>query len=176
MYQLEVKRWLVAHQFPPTEGWEVTIDIDAMERGVAGNHPPDKQIIAAECESWLRNNGVQIVAHPLYGRADLVATHSSHGKFVVEVEGTSSRQREQAMYSALGQVLLSMGSEEKGIQYAVAVPDAPEWERQFQKVPARVLKLLELSLLLVSRSGVRHFGAEQTVAADRREDAPPTER
>lgn len=80
------------------------------------------------------------------------------------------------MYSALGQVLLSMGSNEPGVRYAVAVPDSPEWERQFQKIPARVLKLLNLSMLLVSQSGVRNFGAEQTVAADRREDAAPAER
>ena len=26
MYQLEVKRYLVEHQFPPIDGWEVTID------------------------------------------------------------------------------------------------------------------------------------------------------
>jgi len=33
MYQLEVKRWLVFYKFPAEEGWNVTIDIDAMERG-----------------------------------------------------------------------------------------------------------------------------------------------
>jgi hypothetical protein len=33
MYQLEVKRWLVFHKFPVQAGWDVTIDIDSMERG-----------------------------------------------------------------------------------------------------------------------------------------------
>jgi hypothetical protein len=101
VYQLEVKRWLVVHRFPPREGWNVTVDIDAMERGVVGQHPPDKRAIAADCEPWLRQTGVNTVAHPLYGRADLVAEKVGHGTFVVEIEGDSSRQKEQAMYSAL---------------------------------------------------------------------------
>ena len=32
MNQLEVKRWLMEHRFPPSEGWYLTVDIDAMER------------------------------------------------------------------------------------------------------------------------------------------------
>jgi len=58
MYQLEVKRWLVAHRFPVTDGWDVTVDIDSMERGAAGQHPPDKRSIATNCEAWLRGQGV----------------------------------------------------------------------------------------------------------------------
>jgi hypothetical protein len=85
MYQLEVKRWLVMNRFPPQDGWKVTVDIGAMERGIAGS-ATRKQAIAYECAAWLRNNGTEIVAHPLYGRADLVAVHPSHGTFVVEVE------------------------------------------------------------------------------------------
>ena len=49
MYQLEVKRWLVFHKFPAADGWDITIDIDSMERGEKGQHPPDKKEIAAEC-------------------------------------------------------------------------------------------------------------------------------
>jgi len=71
MYQLELKRWLVFHMFAVADGWDVTIDIDSMERGEKGQHPPNKRQIAAECEAWLRTRGVKIVAHPLYGRADL---------------------------------------------------------------------------------------------------------
>jgi hypothetical protein len=74
LYQLEVKRWLVAHSFPVAEGWTVTVDIDSMERGVVGQHPPEKKAVASECEKWLRNHGVKIDAHPVYGRADLVAS------------------------------------------------------------------------------------------------------
>jgi hypothetical protein len=91
MYQLEVKRWLVFHKFPAADGWDVTIDIDSMERGEKGQHLPDKKEIAAECEAWLRTQGVKIIPHPLYGRADLVAAKEGVGTIVVEVEGDSSK-------------------------------------------------------------------------------------
>ena len=134
-----------------------------MERGNGGQHPPEKKAIAAECETWLRDQGVNIVAHPLYGRADLVAEHEQQGTYVVEVEGKSSRQREQAMYSAIGQIVLSMGNPSPAIRYAVAVPDDEGWERQLKKIPARVFSLLSLELFLVSESAVRSIGAEQAV-------------
>src|SRR5262249_52544925 len=121
MYQLEVKRWLVFNKSPVGDRWDVTVDIDSMERGTKGQHPADKQARAAECESWLRSQGVKIVAHPLYGRADLVARKVGVGTFVAEVEGDSSRQKEQALYSALGQVVLSMRDPSPEITYALAV-------------------------------------------------------
>ncbi|MGB8508084.1 MAG: hypothetical protein WCD76_06755 [Pyrinomonadaceae bacterium] len=155
MYQLEVKRWLVFHKFPFADGWEVVMDIDAMERGEKGQQSPDKRGIAAECEAWLRAQGVKIVAHPVYGRADLVAAKESEGTFVVEIEGDSSRQKEQAMYSALGQVVLSMRDSSPLITYALAVPDSERWERQMRKVPAWICELLRLRLWLVSEAGVR---------------------
>ena len=155
MYQLEVKRWLVSHKFPIADGWDVTIDIDSMERGEKGQHPPDKRQIAAECEAWLRTQGVKIVAHPLYGRADLVAAKEGVGTIVVEVEGDSSKQKEQAMYSALGQVVLSMRDPSPQITYALAVPDSEQWERQLTKVPTQIQDLLRLQLWLVSAISVR---------------------
>lgn len=155
MYQLQVKRWLVFHKFPVADGWDVTIDIDSMERGEKGQHPPDKRQIAAECETWLRTQGVKIVAHPLYKRADLVAAKEGVGTLVVEIEGDSSRQKEQAMYSALGQVVLSMGDPSTQITYALAVPDSEQWERQLKKVHNRIRELLRLQLWLVSETGVR---------------------
>ena len=155
MYRLEVKRWLVFHKFSVADGWDVTIDVDSMERGEKGQHPPEKRAIAAECESWLRRQGVKIVAHPLYGRADLVAAKEGVGTIVVEVEGDSSRQKEQAMYSAIGQLVLSMRDPPPQITYALAVPDTEQWEQQLKKVPARIQKLLLLELWLVSTAGVR---------------------
>jgi hypothetical protein len=155
MYQLEVKRWLVFHKFPVADGWGVVVDIDAMERGVKGQHPPDKREIAAECEVWLREQGVKVIAHPIYGRADLVAAKESEGTVVVEVEGDSSRQKEQAMYSALGQVVLSMRDSSPQITYALAVPDSDQWERQMRKVPGWICEMLRLRLWLVSETGVR---------------------
>lgn len=155
MYQLEVKRWLVFHKFAPADGWDVILDIDAMERDAKGQHAPDKRMIAAECEAWLRAQGVKIVAHPVYGRADLVATKEGEGTLVVEVEGDSSRQKEQAMYSALGQLVLSMKDDSPLMSYVLAVPNSEGWERQLKKVPARIRELLSLQLWLVSERGVR---------------------
>jgi hypothetical protein len=157
MYQLEVKRWLVAYRFPIAEGWEVTVDIDAMERGLAGQHPPEKKAVAQECESWLRLQGAKLVGHPLYGRADLVASKDGLGTFVVEAEGDSSRQKEQALYSALGQIVLSMGDSSPTISYGLAVPDSAQWEAQLRKIPQRVRDILKLELLLVSQHGVRQL-------------------
>ncbi len=159
MYQLEVKRWLVAYRFPVVEGWKITVDIDSMERGVAGKQPPDKRAIAFECERWLQQQGVEIVAHPLYGRADLVASKDGC-TFVVEVEGDSSRQKEQAMYLALGQIVLSMRNPSTLISYGLAVPDSPQWEKQLKKIPPRVRDILKLNLFLVSETGVRQLEAE----------------
>lgn len=146
---------MVFYKFPVAEGWDVTIDIDSMERDEKGRHAPDKRAIARECETWLRAQGVKIVAHPLYGRADLVATKEGVGTLVVEVEGDSTKQREQAMYSALGQVVLSMGDPSSEITYGLAVPDSEHWERQLKKVPIRIRELLSLELWLVSKAGVR---------------------
>jgi hypothetical protein len=154
VYQLEVKKWLVAYRFPIAEGWDLTVDIDAMERGEKGQHSSEKKAIARECETWLREQGVKIVAHPLYGRADLVAQKES-GTFVIEVEGDSARQKEQAMYSALGQLVLSMHDLSPNITFGLAVPDTAKWGAQLMKIPLGVRNLLKLDLYLVSKEGVR---------------------
>jgi hypothetical protein len=120
-----------------------------------GAAPSRQKAIAAECEAWLRAQGVKIVAHQLYGRADLVALKEGAGTFVVEVEGDSSRQKEQAMYSALGQVVLSLGDPSPQITYGLAFPDSEQWVRQINKVPVRIRELLRLQLWLVSEAGVR---------------------
>ena len=124
MYQLEVKRYLVEHLFPPTDGWEVTVDVDAMERAKGGCHPPDKQERTRRAEDWLEGEGVRIGAHSHFGRADLVASKPGAATVVVEVEGHSSRQKEQALYSALGQAVLLMKTDGE-IRYGLAVPRYP---------------------------------------------------
>ena len=153
MYQLEVKQWLVSHLFPPTEGWKVFVDVDAMERARGGAHKSDKAARARKAESDLIALGVVIGVHPEFGRADIVAEHPTKGLYLVEVEGASSRQKEQALYSALGQLVLQMrGSPHK---FLLAVPDDPLWERQVKKVPAHARSVLGLSCVLVSSHGVR---------------------
>lgn len=157
MYQLEVKACLVAALFPPSEGWQVQVDIDAMERCNGGKHPLGKRERAAIAEARLYDLGVVIGKHAEFGRADVVATHPTRGTFVVEVEGTSSRQREQAMYSALGQTVLMMRDARISLSYALAVPDEPEWERQLRKISLHVTQLLRLRLYLVSDTAVREL-------------------
>lgn len=155
MYQLEVKRWLMEHRFPPSEGWSLTVDIDAMERANGGQHPAGKKEAAGVAEAALRSAGAHIVAHPIHGRADMVATKPGEPTYVIEVEGDSSRQKEQAMYSALGQLVLSMGSADENIKFMLAVPDSTEWERHLLKIPAGVKLQLNLDAVLVSVSGVQ---------------------
>jgi hypothetical protein len=153
LYQLEVKQWLVSYRFPPSDGWRVCVDIDAMERAKGGQHKPGKRERAGVAEAALVSMGVTIGAHPEFGRADIVAEHQKHGLFVVEVEGNSSRQREQAMYSALGQLVLQMHGTKHG--FVLAVPDELSWEKQLRKIPQHARDTLGLSCVLVSMQGVR---------------------
>lgn len=153
MYQLEVKRWLVTYCFPPNDGWKVQVDVDAMERAQGGQHKPGKAESARAAEDALLSMGACIGAHCEFGRADIVAEHPTKGLFIVEVEGTSSRQKEQAVYSALGQLVLQMHSRKH--KFVLAVPDDPAWEVQVKKIPGHARITLGLSCLLVSEHGVR---------------------
>jgi hypothetical protein len=135
VYQLEVKRWLIAYRFSPSAGWKVRVDIDAMERAKGGQHKPDKAKRARAAEDALVSMGATIGAHADFGRADIVAEHPKNGLFIVEVEGASSRQKEQAVYSALGQLVLQMHGRKHG--FVLAVPDEASWEKQLQKIPPR---------------------------------------
>ena len=151
MFQIEVKRWLVNYRFPPSGGWKVTVDIDSMERANGGTHVEGKAERAREAEAALIELGAKIGKHKTFGRADVVAEHDEHGLWLVEVEGQSSRQKEQAMYSALGQLVLQM----KGDPFhaALAVPSEPSWEKQLSKVPTHARQLLGLTFILVAPGG-----------------------
>jgi len=155
MYQLEVKHWLVAHRFPPNEGWRVRVDIDAMERARGGQQKPDKMARAKVAENALVTLGVSVGSHTEHGRADIVAEHLTHGAYIVEVEGSSSRQKEQAVYSALGQLVLQMHGGK--YHFLLAVPDDASWEKQLRKIPSHAKATLGLSCLLVSEGGVREI-------------------
>lgn len=157
MYQIEVKRWLIEHLFRPDDRWAVTVDVDAMERGKGGQHPTGKREIADRQIKWMQERGVTIGAHPVHGRTDVVAEHAVHGLFLVEVEGDTSKQKEQSMYSALGQAILMMKNPSKHTTFGLAVPDDVAWEKQLAKIPSRVCGLLSLKLWLVSESGAREF-------------------
>lgn len=155
LFQLEVKRYLVDHQFSPLVGWKVTVDVDGMERAISGQQKAGKRGRAACAENWLRRVGVEIGRHSTFGRADLVA---KKGKttVVVEVEGESSKQKSTALYQALGQIILIM-SGDADVRYGIAVPDTPIWEDQMMKIPEYVRNRLSLTLWLVSKTGVREL-------------------
>ena len=155
MYQLEVKRYLVEHQFPPADGWEVNIHVDGMERGKGGQQPHGKEERARLAEDCLKTAGAQMGAHPSFGRVDLVATRGTK-TVLVEVEGDSRKQKEQKLYSALGQIVLMMGAD-RNIRYGLAVPDTLSWERQMAKIPRFVRDRLSLTLWLVDQNGVREL-------------------
>ena len=154
MYQLEVKRYLVQHQFPPADGWEVTVDVDPMELDQGGRQSADKQKRAACANQWLKDAGVTIGCDPEFGRVDLVARKPSASTVAVEIEGDSSRQKEQSLYSALGQVLLQMRPE-PDLRYGLAVPDTTSWQKQIAKIPTHICNKLSLTLWLVGKTEVR---------------------
>jgi hypothetical protein len=157
MYQLEVKRYLIELILNPSDGWNVIVDIDAMERAKGSQHEDGKKQRVVDAEKRLNELGVEIGMHPKYGKTDVVASHPQKGTFFVEVEGKSSKQKEQAIYSALGQIVLLMNEDNNKVFFGLAVPDQPEWERQLKKVPRRVKELLSLRCILVSEGNVREI-------------------
>lgn len=153
MYQIQVKRNLIKKEFPPEDGWTVTVDIDAMEKGKGKQQKSGKKEIAEKClEDLLKLTGNK-KAHPGYERVDIFAEHPSKGVFIVEVEGESRKQPEQSMYSSLGQIILSMHDEKKGKNYGLAVPE--EWKTQLSKIPRNVCRKLNLTLYLVGDTEVQ---------------------
>ncbi len=149
LYQLEVKLGLARGAFPPGSGWQLTMHIDPMERGAGGNHPPGKAQRVNEALRELRKLGVIIGTHKQFGPVDVVADHEKGGLRLIEVEGESGRQKEQALYSSLGQLLLSMKLWSDGVGYGIAVPDTREWVRQVRKIPTELTKRLRLWRYLI---------------------------
>jgi hypothetical protein len=144
LYQLEVKLALVRLSFPPTFGWRVHIDVDSMERAQGGLHrlhKPDKAARAAAAAAELEKIGARLMCHPVFGRIDIVAEHDEYGLRLVEVEGDSSRQTEQALYS---------------------VPDTPQWLRQLRKLPPAILRRLTLDLYIVAENHVTSVWAGES--------------
>src|SRR2546422_7108834 len=123
LYQLEVKLGLARFPFQASVGWRLTMHVDPMERAVGGSHSRGKLKRANEALRQLRRLGVVIGTHKLFGPVDVVAEHERGATRLIEVEGESTRQREQALYSSLGQLLLSMKIWSDDMAYGIAVPD-----------------------------------------------------
>ena len=152
MHQIQVKRYLVEKMFSPREGWDVVVDVDAMELGEGNQNTQEKRDTAAAEMKWLSDNGATVHKHKLGKRTDIRATHPEFGTYVIECEGDTSKQREQAMYSALGQVLLQMTDPK--VKYAIALPNTKPWSDQIGKIPLRIRQLLPLLIFMVGQNGV----------------------
>jgi hypothetical protein len=163
LYQIEVKLELVTLAFPPSGGWIVTVDVDPMERARGGVHPSDKSERAASALQELQALGVSIGEHDIYGRADIVADHPDLGRRIIEVEGDSSRQRDQAMYSALAQILLKWRGTTEHLRYGLAVPNSRRWRLQLVKIPSSIRELLGLELYLVGPGTLTTLRATEAV-------------
>ncbi len=128
--------------------------VDPMEKGMGGKHPPGKVERVNAALRELQELGVVIGTHKQFGRVDVVAEHERGDLRLIEVEGESSKQKEQALYSALGQLLLSMKLWSDGVGYGIAVPDTREWVRQVQKIPTDLTKRIHLWRYLVGPNSV----------------------
>jgi hypothetical protein len=154
LYQLEVKLGLARGAFPAGSGWKLTMHIDPMERGRGGQNPPGKVKRVNTALRELRKLGVVIGTHKQFGPVDVVADHEKGGLRLIEVEGESRKRREQALYSSLGQLLLSMKLWNDTVGYGIAVPDTREWVRQVRKIPTDLTKRLHLWRYLVGLNTV----------------------
>ncbi len=77
LYQLEVKLGLARFPFQASAGWRLTMHVDAMERAKGGTHPRGKIRRANAALRQLRELGVTIGPHKLFGPVDVVAEHAS---------------------------------------------------------------------------------------------------
>jgi hypothetical protein len=120
MYQPRVKLEFVRLHTPPRLGWDVSVAIDGAEKGKAGSARRNDWIAVSRHLSHLgidsgpRSRWPALQRPPFTGiqfaRApDIVAIHTTSRRVVVaEVEGASTRQGEQKVYSAAGQAVVHL--------------------------------------------------------------------
>lgn len=157
MDQIEVKQKLAELRFPPAGGWRLSVHLDGMERCSGENHPVRRREAANRCIGWFDTNGVMIRGDEQLGKADFVARHDNGDFYLIEVEGDSSRQPDQAMYSALGQLLIRRYLAPDA-RIGIAVPDSEKWRRQLGRLPAKLLEDLGLHLFFVGEDSVQEQG------------------
>jgi hypothetical protein len=154
LYQIEIKYHVVKKLFNPNVGWEVLVDIDPMERGKGRYNTDAKRKICEDYYNKLVNLGVNIGKHQQYGRVDIFARKGYEETHLVEVEGYSSRQIDQALFSALGQLLLYMNNDFDKIEYGLAIPNTHNWTKYIDKIPFYIREKLRINLYKVDNDGV----------------------
>jgi hypothetical protein len=163
IYQIEVKLNLVRHAFHPASGWRVNVHLDPMELAHGGKHRDGKAERASAAARALDELGAKLGIDDRFGRADVVASHATEGLHLIEVEGDSSRQAEQAIYSCLGQVLLTMQAWGGHLHYGIAVPDSAKWRHQLAKIPQAVRRRLDMDLYFVDTKGLVKIPPDEDV-------------
>ena len=156
MYQVEIKYQIISKLFNPKNGWTVHTDLDAMELGKGTQNNAEKRIVGEKYSSLLKSIGVLLKAHPEFGRADIVAQRNDK-TFIIEVEGLSNRQPDQALYSLLGQLLLKMKTNTEFYEYGIAVPYNSVLENQLSKIPLFVKNHLRLKYYIVGKDDIKIF-------------------
>lgn len=149
LFQLEVKLALVKTFFAPGAGWKVSVHVDPMERAQGGKHPAVKAHRAAMAEAELRDLGARIGAHDRYGKVDVVAEGPKRELRLIEVEGDSTKQAEQSVYSCIGQLVVAMELFGPSVRYGIAVPYSARWLAQLAKVPSAVRERLSLDFYVL---------------------------
>ena len=152
MYKLEIKAALISAKFLPGNGWAVCVNIDGSEKGLKD---ANKRARVEPAERIIRSAKVRIGRHSVFGAKDIVAEHPQLGTIVLKAIGLSRKQPEQELYSALGQLILSMDQLNGSVIYVVAAPDEPEWVEWMTRVPLALRQALHLELWAISDGGSR---------------------
>lgn len=164
LYQLEVKFHLVRVLFSPAGGWRVTAHVDPMEEGRGPKQTDEKRRRTQAALDGLKALSVGIGRHDVLGTVDVVAEHPTEGRWIIEVEGQSGRSREQALYSAIGQLALAMNVFGRSVRYGLAVPPDRPWRRQLAKIPVEYRKRLTLFLFAVGSGGVTTWKPDEELS------------
>lgn len=163
LYQVEVKLHLIKCCFHPTQGWRVTTDVDAMEMGKGKLQSAEKIERAQRAVAELESLGVHVGIHNTWGRVDVVADHREHGVRLIEVEGKSRKQKEQAVYSALGQLALTMKAFGTSMRFGLAVPDTRAWRKQLAKIPKAYREAVRLDMYAVANGGLSMWDEKDVI-------------
>lgn len=172
MYEAELKAILIAASFPPKAGWKVNVHLDPMERCRGGSHPPGKKAVVDEAIERLNDLGVQLGVDRAFG-VDINARHPRYGHYLIEAKGESSLQKELALYSALGQLLMKIGEPPWAFKAALAFPDTDSWIGQVNKIPSWLVNQLKLDVYLVGAGTVPKINNESAKPCAQAGGGPP---
>jgi len=122
-----------------------------MSRFARGLDFPNEGFVQQAIEKHFLESGFR----PLNGRyADLICTHEkTREKWVVEAKGETTSIGLD-FRTGLGQLLQRM--DDPDVNYAIALPDIPQFNKQYKMLPTRVRQLLNLHILLVNVKGNVH--------------------